>query len=166
MIRRARYEDVEQIMSIIGEAQRWFCSMGINQWQDGYPTSDIIQKDIDLEQSYLLEEQGEVVATAVISFAEEPTYREIYEGEWLNKRAYAVVHRMAVKESLKGGRLAARLLDYAEQLCKERGIGDIRIDTHIDNLSMQRLIARQGFIHCGRIVLESGDDREAYQKSW
>jgi hypothetical protein len=39
----------------------------------------------------------------------------------------------------------------------------MRIDTHHHNLPMQRLLERYRFLHCGRILLESGAEREAYQ---
>lgn len=163
MIRKSRLEDIGAMMQIIAQSQEWFRSQGIDQWQDGYPTPEVLREDIRLGESYVMELEEKIVATAVISFTKEPTYTVIYDGDWLNSNPYAVIHRMAVSSILKGQRLAERFIGFAKELCCERGIGDIRIDTHIDNIPMQRLISRVGFIHCGRIVLESGADREAYQ---
>lgn len=40
---------------------------------------------------------------------------------------------------------------------------NIRIDTHRDNLVMQRAVRKEGFRYCGIIYCWSGDDRLAYQ---
>lgn len=54
---------------------------------------------------------------------------------------------------------------FAERLCEERGVGNIRIDTHADNKSMQRLLERFGYEYCGEItILSSGAPRNAYMK--
>ena len=41
--------------------------------------------------------------------------------------------------------------------------GNIRIDTHRDNLVMQHLLADEGFSYCGVIHCWSGDERLAFQ---
>ena len=40
-----------------------------------------------------------------------------------------------------------------------------QIDTHKDNIPMQRVLLRNGFVYCGIIHLENGDERIAYQKA-
>ena len=40
----------------------------------------------------------------------------------------------------------------------------IRMDTHNDNLSMQKFLTKYGFKHCGTITLASGALRRAYEK--
>ena len=41
MIRKAQYDDIETIMAIVREAQLSLRELGIDQWQDGYPSSDV-----------------------------------------------------------------------------------------------------------------------------
>ena len=45
---------------------------------------------------------------------------------------------------------------------KEAGLSNIRIDTHEKNLTMQKALARQGFVRCGLVRLREGE-RIAYQ---
>ena len=40
----------------------------------------------------------------------------------------------------------------------------LKIDTHKDNIPMQKVLLRNGFKFCGIIHLENGDERLAYQK--
>ena len=56
MIRKALPEDIDSIMVIVRDAQRALAELGIDQWQDGYPTRDIILRDIDLGQGYLCDD--------------------------------------------------------------------------------------------------------------
>ena len=38
------------------------------------------------------------------------------------------------------------------------------MDTHDDNLSMQRFLTKYGFNYCGTIYLENKEKRRAYEK--
>ena len=42
MIRKATIKDIDHIMSIVSDAQLSLRELGIDQWQDGYPSVDVI----------------------------------------------------------------------------------------------------------------------------
>ena len=67
MIRKGNTNDIPAIMEIIADAQSLLAGRGVDQWQDGYPTADIIQQDIARAESYVIEIDRSVAATAVIS---------------------------------------------------------------------------------------------------
>jgi predicted metal-dependent hydrolase/GNAT superfamily N-acetyltransferase len=162
--RKGAEGDLERIMELVADAQNWFRGQGVDQWQDGYPTRELILSDILGGQNYIVEYNGVAVATAVISFEGEPTYAEIKGKGWLNEKPYAVVHRIAVADECRRKGIAKEILHFAEEKCVERGVSDIRIDTHRDNRAMRSLLKKMGYTHCGRITLTSGAYREAYQK--
>ena len=162
--RKGEESDLERVMELVADAQNWFRRQGIDQWQDGYPTREIILSDIACGENYIVEHNGVVVATCVISFAGEPTYNEIKGKGWLNGNRYAVVHRIAVADEFRRKGIAKEILHYAEELSVGQGIADIRIDTHRDNVAMRSLLKKLGYTHCGRITLTSGAFREAYHK--
>ena len=163
--RKGEMGDVDRIMELVLEAQNWFASQGIDQWQDGYPTRDIIENDIIQGYNYIVEHNGIMIATSSIAFDGEPTYSTIYKGAWPNDNDYAVIHRIMVANSMKRKGIAREILAFAEGLCARRGLVDIRIDTHRDNVAMRNMLKRLGYSHCGRITLTSGASREAYHKS-
>ena len=119
---------------------------------------------ISYNNNYIVELNGVVSATFVASFDGEPTYSEIKGKGWLNENPYAVVHRIAVADACRRKGIAKEILHYTEELCAERGVRDIRIDTHRDNLAMRSLLKKMGYTHCGCITLTSGAFREAYHK--
>ena len=73
-----------------------------------------------------------------------------------------------VEESRKGQGLAARLFAESEDHVRARGLHNVRIDTHPDNLSMQHALEKSGYRLCGSLILqegtEKGDPRLAYHK--
>ncbi|MGL4656285.1 MAG: GNAT family N-acetyltransferase [Sarcina sp.] len=164
MFRKSELKDVERIMGIIRQAQAYLKSQGIDQWQNGYPNSQAIENDIKNDISYVLEEEGKIVATTAISFDGEPTYDKIYDGKWLSDYDFAVIHRIAVDNDYKGHGLAGKLIKETKNLCKERNVRSIRIDTHRENISMQNSIEKNGFEYCGIIFVCDGSERVAFEK--
>ena len=158
MIRKATYDDVPVLMDVFRKARGIMRSSGnMNQWNDGYPSEEVVRKDIDNGHCVVLCEDGKVVATMAFIPGPDPTYAEIYDGGWLSDAPYHVIHRIAVAEP--GHNAAKVLLDWGFGQT-----GSIRIDTHKDNVIMHHVLSKYGFTHCGLILLANGDPREAYQK--
>ena len=162
--RKGRSEDLDSVMALVADAQSWFKKQDIDQWQDGYPTRELILSDILSNINYIIEYDGDIAATFVVLFDGEPTYSEIKGKGWLNENSYAVVHRIAVSDACRRKGIAKEILHYTEELCVENGVFDIRIDTHRNNRAMSSLFKKMGYAHCGRITLASGASREAYHK--
>ena len=163
-LRKTEDRDISAVMNIIKQAQQYFKEKNIDQWQNGYPNELIIKEDIKKGWSYILTDDDNVVATAAISFEGEQTYDEIYEGRWLSDEKYAVIHRICVNNEFKGNGLASQILDSAERLCIERNVHSIKIDTHKENVSMQRSLVKKGYKYCGIIYLEDKSERIAFEK--
>ncbi|ADQ14599.1 GNAT family N-acetyltransferase [Halanaerobium hydrogeniformans] len=161
--RLAEKKDLKAIMKIINAAKDFLKSEGIDQWQQGYPDCKVMRKDILNHNCYILAEKDKIFAHAAVTFSEEKSYNKIYQGKWLSNANYAVVHRLAVDNEYKGKELAKLLLDKIEELVFKNGINSIKIDTHQDNISMQRLLKKSNFKYCGIIYLEDGSKRLAYE---
>lgn len=167
IFRNTQEKDCRQVVCLWRQAQAYFKEAGIDQWQDGYPNEESLAEDMAGGESYVLaeEETGQVLATAFISFAGEPDYEQIYEGSWQYQEPYGVIHRVAVAPERKGQGLAGVLIRQAEALCRRQGIGSLRIDTHEDNRSMQRMLVKNGFFKRGTIYLgRDGAKRVAFEK--
>ena len=163
--RKATHPDIPSILVIIQQAQHYLKQHSIDQWQNGYPNHDSITNDIQNGCSYVMEENGTIIGTMAFILEEEPTYAHIYEGSWkTNGLRYATLHRVAVLEERKGSGIAGKMLQEAELLCRSCSIGSIRMDTHRENLSMQRMMQKNNFAYCGIIYLEDDAERLAYEK--
>jgi RimJ/RimL family protein N-acetyltransferase len=162
--RKAIYSDIDRIMDIIKNAQDHFKSEGIDQWQNGYPNYEIIKEDILNENSYVLLDHEIIIGTVSLSFDGEKTYEKIYDGEWLSNEKYAVIHRMAIDINYKGLGLASWVVKNLEEICLNQEIDRIKVDTHVDNLPMTKVLKKNGFEYCGIIYLEDKSPRVAFEK--
>ena len=163
-VRKTTLEDLQDVMTIVHEAMRYFKDAGIEQWQKGYPNADTFRMDIARGNSYVLTEDGKVIATAAIIAGEDPNYVNITNGAWLSEGSYIVIHRIAVTTGKKGLGLANLLYDYAEEMAKEKGIRSLRADTTSLNRSMRKFLKKRGFKSCGIVHMSDGTERIAYQK--
>ena len=164
MIRQATYEDIPELMEIFRCAKQIMRASGnMNQWNDSYPSEEIIRQDIASGVCHVLCEDtapgctdGRIIATMAFIPGPDPTYSVIYDGEWPDDSPYHVIHRIAVHEPGHGA--ARKLFDWGFTQARS-----IRIDTHKDNVIMHHILRKYGFKHCGVIFLANGDPREAYQ---
>ncbi len=166
-LRLTTEEDLDAVMEIIEQARKYFKVNQIPQWQNGIPGLETIRHDIQTHTGYVLVEEDEVVGTCAILFEEDPHYEIIQQGRWLNNSEYGVIHRLAIRQNYKGHGYGSNILQAAERLAKERGIDNLRIDTHRMNFSMQRLIAKNNYTYCGIVMIDDNGipaERLAYQK--
>lgn len=158
-IRKSNKNDIPRIMELYDISRKYMREMGnLNQWTNGYPQISVVENDIKKGNSYVYcEDSGIIQGTFYFGIEEDPTYNKIYDGNWLNDKPYGVIHRLAVGINKKG--IASRCFN----LCFSK-IGNIKVDTHKDNIPMRNLLQKQGYTYCGIIYLLNGDERLAFQK--
>ena len=157
-IRKAEPKDLAKIKKIYSLAKDYMRKNGNpNQWKGDYPNEIDAQEDISNGIGYVCEDGGEVVAVFAFKIGVEPTYNKIFEGKWLNDLPYAFMHRIAVLKHGKG------IVDFCFKECFKL-FPNLKIDTHRDNIPMQKVLKRNGFSYCGIIYLENGEERLAFQK--
>ena len=156
-IRKARIDDINQIMKIYRIAQDFMIASGNpDQWGHSYPSEDLIKEDISKEACYLICDDDCPHGVFALFNGDEPTYQHIEDGVWINDEEYITVHRIASDGKVHG------IFKCAVEYCK--GISDnIRIDTHDSNEVMQRQIEKNGFERCGTVYVRDGSPRIAYQ---
>ena len=164
-INKPDINNVPEMMEIFDEARESIRTLGINQWQNGYPHCDVIESDIAREYSRVVSSDGKIVATFAIIDDGEPTYDKIYDGAWLTgeTKDYVAIHRVAILISCRGQGIAAKIIAYAADTAKNLGFASLRIDTHRGNIVMRKMLEKNGFTHCGTIYLADGDERVAYE---
>ncbi len=157
-IRKTKLEELDKVMAIYARARQFMAEHGNpNQWGTIKPAREQIITDIEQGNSYVCVENEEIAATFYYKEGVDPTYVKIYDGAWVNDAPYGVVHRIASAGTVKGA--GSFCLNWAFSQC-----GNLKIDTHQDNIVMQNTLKKNGFVYCGIIHLEDGDERLAYQK--
>lgn len=162
-IRNAVMNDLPRIMEIFKHARRFMAEHGNpDQWgPDNWPPESLIRSDITNRKSYVCIHDGEIVGTFFYDQGKdiEPDYLKIDGGNWLDNSPYGVIHRIASSGQTKG--IGSFCIQWA--LGRSR---HLRIDTHKDNLVMQNMLLKNGFVHCGTIYVRSGSEpRMAFERT-
>ena len=144
-IRKAKHDDLSVIMNIYHIAQDFMIASGNpNQWGHSYPSEDLILDDITNEVCHLIYDDECVHGVFALFDNIEPTYQYIEEEQWLNDKSYVTVHRIASAGKVHG--IFKCVADYCKSISD-----NIRIDTHENNLIIQKQIEKNGFRKCGTI---------------
>lgn len=166
-IRKATTTDIAALRALFEEARATIARLGIDQWQNGYPSVSVIAEDIALARSYVVIADGTLCGTFVLMEDGEPCYDQIYEGSWKSDGGhgdYIAIHRVAVAKCMRGTGVSTAIIDAAASRARALGRTSLRIDTHQGNIVMRRMLEKHGFAFCGEIRLESGEPRVAYEK--
>jgi RimJ/RimL family protein N-acetyltransferase len=164
IFRKSDFKDIPEIMKIIKSAQKYLKEKGIEQWQNNYPNSDTIKKDIENGNSYIIKDEKQIIAAAAIIFGDDPTYSYVEAGDWIAEGKYGVIHRAAVRGDYKGKGIMGEIFKETYRLGRNENTTSIRIDTHPKNSAMQRAIEKEGFNYCGIIYTRGSSKRLAYEK--
>lgn len=167
-MKKATDKDLTRVLEIIDLAKKTLKKRGVNQWQNGYPDKEILKQDIIDGINYIMVLDGEIVGTAALQQGIDENYETINEGKWDDESMpeYTVVHRIAVDPNYAGHNLSDTMIHHLLTLSRELGFTDVRIDTHFENMAMQHVIEKNGFIHRGTITMledENSVPRTAYQ---
>lgn len=161
---RANRTQLTRIMEIIEDGRRALNKMGLNQWQDGYPSIEDIETDIEKQMSYVLIEEYTIIGTVALDPYGEPAYDKLFDGQWRFNTPYLTIHRMAMAEHAAAKGIGTQLLQHIEQIAIDKGISQIRLDTHEDNVIMQRVAIKNGYVCVGKVNYGVDFDCFAYDK--
>jgi ribosomal protein S18 acetylase RimI-like enzyme len=150
-VRLAALADIAPIMVLIRRVVPLMRATGNLQWDDVYPNPGVFTRDVELNQLWVAELDGQIVGVAAITTDQEPAYADV---GWNIHELAIVVHRVAVDPSFQGRGVALALMQQAEVVAVERGTKILRVDTNTHNAVTQRLFPKLGYRFAGEIGLE------------
>jgi RimJ/RimL family protein N-acetyltransferase len=163
-IRDTTTADLDRVMEIYATARAFMAAHGNpNQWgPTNWPPRELIARDIAAHKSYVCQtDDDKIAAVFFYDYGEriDPCYDVIHDGAWLDDGPYGVVHRIAGDGSMPG--IGTFCMQWAWEQCRH-----LRVDTHGDNVVMQHLLEKLGFVRCGTIYVEEDPfPRIAYEKT-
>jgi predicted acetyltransferase len=166
-IHRIEIDDLNKIMSITNDAKNLLKQNGSLQWQQGYPNEDTFKIDIKNKSLYGIYQDKELMGYGAYIFGKDENYVEI-EGKWdipANDKDLAI-HRVAVDKNCHGKQFGMKILKYGIIYAKNLGCPTVKVDTHKNNIPMQKSIIKSGFIYKGvvKIIRDKLDNlRLAYE---
>lgn len=146
---KATIDDSGDIMELIKSCILDMESLGIYQWNEYYPTHDIIIGDIESGNMYVLKEGNSIWGIIVINEDQSPEYNNL---RWVcNEGKALVVHRLAVLPKKQRTGIAQELMDFAENYARKKEYTSIRLDTYCGNPRALGLYEQRGYIRVGQV---------------
>lgn len=149
MIRKGTLQDITAIMAMTKACAKAMIANGIYQWNDHYPNKEAFIKDVNRQELYVLEIEGSIVGTVVISTLMDEEYIPI---KWLTKSDNNLyIHRLAIHPDYQGNGFAQKLMEFAECYAIDNNYTSIRLDTFSQNKRNQKFYELRGYKRLGDI---------------
>lgn len=161
-IRKANDTDMSEVLKIYDDARMEMKGSGINQWQKTGPSRESFLSDLANERLYLATDGEKTVGVFTLE-GEEENYNKVYLGNWIWDEKYFSIHRFAVAKEFLNTGYGKRIFDAIFKLAKS-DVKLLRIDTHIENFKMRKLIEGTGFLFRGIVIIKDGTERLCYEK--
>lgn len=146
---KAQKKDFEKVLELVSDIIGDMEIKGNPQWDENYPTKEILENDIKNGTLYIMVEKGYFIALCALTENEEPQYVGI---NWRAKNPMALeIHRIAVHPNWQKKGIAKKLFDFAEGLAHENGYTSMRLDTYCENLRMIKILEKRGYNKTGEI---------------
>jgi len=141
--------DVDAALDIMREAGQWQIDQGCELWLMNTLTREYIQNP---PEEFLVawaqaSEKFEPAACCLLSYQDPIFWPDVPAG------TSGFLHKVAVRRKFARQGIPARLIQHAEQLCREKNITTLRLDTDFDRPKLRALYERLGFMPVGTRVL-------------
>lgn len=154
-VRPARHEDSDTVAELLDEATRWVGELGYDQWALPFPR-DQLAAAIDRGEVYLVEDEGDAVATVTLLW-DDP----MYWGEQPSDAVY--VHKLAVRRDRAGRGIGSAIVAWANAEAVDAGRDFLRLDCLRDNPGIRDYYEQLGFEHRGDLIL-GGRQMSLYER--
>jgi len=146
--------DLQELLSLYRAAILRMNEQGIPQWDEIYPSAEVLQEDVSSGQMQIGRLDGQI---AVAFLLEECTEEDYEPADWRYRETkFVVLHRLCVHPSFQGRGVARQAMDFLEQRVLERGIFAIRLDAFSRNPAALRLYEMRGYEKAGEIWYRKG----------
>ena len=147
-IRQAIHADLDAIFNIYDYARDFMKQSGNPlQWGETYPEKEVILNDLAAGFLYVIEDDNSSLCGVFAFLPKGDSVYDNIDGKWLNDLPHAAIHRVASNGTQKG--LFGQILAFCRQFSN-----NIKIDTHKQNLVMQHVLKKHGFIECGTVFYD------------
>lgn len=155
---KASLDRLSEIMEVYQIAREYMKKTNNpNQWGDTHPPLELIKDYIFNGNLYIgINENNEILFSFAFIIGEDPTYKYIESGKWIDNSPYGTIHSLASAQKINN------VFSYVLAFCLTK-TDHIRIDTHEDNKVFQHILAKFNFKKCGVIFLKNGSPRFAYE---
>ncbi|MGV8945446.1 MAG: GNAT family N-acetyltransferase [Lutibacter sp.] len=153
VIKKASEDDLEQLLSVVKSCAKNLIEQGIFQWNEHYPSAEVLFKDVALQQIWKLEIETRIVGLIVLTEIMDEEYQHV---KWLTKNERNLyVHRLAVHPNYQGKGFAQKLMDFAEEFARVNNYNSVRLDTFSQNKRNQQFYEKRNYVKLESVYFPS-----------
>ncbi|GGB60896.1 N-acetyltransferase [Fictibacillus barbaricus] len=158
-VKKASRGDVEYVISLLKEVAQWLKSNEIKQWSyllEGGEDEEI-KKSIQQNDTYLVLQEGELIATFSLSSEQNEWDHHIFGKDTSSDSLY--LHRLAVRPAYMNRGIGKRILRWVEENSQSKK-QFLKLDCVADNPRLNQFYRESGFEYLGET-----DNHCKYQKA-
>ncbi len=160
MIRKAKKEEILQLLAISKACANHMISQNIYQWNEVYPSISTFEKDILRNELFVLLIENNIIGCIVLTPKIDKEYIPI---NWLTQNANNLyVHRLAIHPDYQGKGFAQKLMDFAENFAIKNNYSSIRLDTFSKNSRNQKFYELRGYTKLGSVYFPNQSEYPFY----
>ncbi|WP_456378699.1 GNAT family N-acetyltransferase [Lutibacter sp.] len=160
MISKASIVDLSELHALTKSCAKHMIKNGIFQWNEKYPSKEVLQKDIELQQIWKLQVDSTIIGSIVLTETEDKEYKSV---QWLTKNHKNLyIHRLAVHPKFQRKGYAQKLMNFAENYAKEYNFKSIRLDTFSQNKRNQLFYEKRDYTKLEVIYFPNQSEQPFY----
>lgn len=153
-IRKGRGGDAPALLQLVRACVAAMRAAGIEQWDEVYPDSGVIARDIEAGTLDVMCDEEQIVACITVDRNMDPLWKEL---DWRSEGdPAAVVHRLMVHPAQQGRGIAKTFMQHAEAVARNMGCRSIRLDSFLQNPAAMALYPRLGYRRTGTAMMRKG----------
>ncbi len=136
----ASEKDIPVIENILSDASEWLISIGKPLWSKERITWARLSVEFAVSDFQIALLDGQPAGCMAVVDYDPFFWPDVPKGQSL------YIHKFAVKRFAAGKGLSTALLNHAKEMCKQRGISELRLDCIATIQKLCNLYERNGFI--------------------
>ncbi|MCT4687247.1 GNAT family N-acetyltransferase [Vallitalea sp.] len=146
---KAKIDDIVDIMKLINDCVNNMRANNIFQWDEHYPNQEIMLKDIEDSNLYVMKDDNSYFGIVTINEEQDKEYKTV---DWKSESTgILVVHRLAVSPLGQGKGIGRSLMLFAEDLVRQKNYKSVRLDTYSGNPIALSFYKRLGYEKVGEV---------------
>lgn len=139
---------IPAVMQVLRSCTNAMRQAGIFQWDEVYPSREVVEEDVRAGSLYLGLEKGVCIAAMALDEKQEAAYRQV---KWHGAEPVLVVHRLCIAPDRQKKGIAGMFMDFAEDFALQSGYAGIRLDAYSGNPAAVRLYESRGYRKVGEV---------------
>lgn len=150
--------EVDNAINIMKEVAAWGRSVGYRVWLDEWLTRDeLMTEDVEKENFCIGRVDGIDACTMILQWKDSDFWADapLYEAGYL--------HKLCVRRAFAGKNIPKKVVEYAKEQCRVRGVKYLRLDTGWNETKMKEIYTGLGFEIVKKLEFPNGKAIALYE---